>query len=200
MVESYGGGICQVSSTLYNAVLYSNLEIVERYNHSYAVNYVPAGRDATVAYGGKDFKFKNTRTYPIKIVSSAKNGVVSITIKGLKEDMDKYEIILTSTVLSTTPNATTYENNSSLPEGTQKVIQKGYIGKKSIAYKIVKNPDGTTKSKTVLSKDTYKPMNRIVQVGTKKAVQTTPTVTQPVILTNPSQNQDTTDVINNISL
>ena len=185
VVKSYGGGICQVSSTLYNAVLYSNLEIVERYNHSYAVNYVPAGRDATVAYGGKDFKFKNTRTYPIKIEANAKSGVVSITIKGLKEEMDKYEIVLTSTVLSTTPNATTYENNSSLPEGTEKVIQKGYIGKKSIAYKIVKNPDGTTKSKTVLSKDTYKPMNRIVQVGTKKAPQTVPIVTQPIVSSNP---------------
>ena len=114
--------------------------------------------------------------------------------------MDKYEIVLTSTVLSTTPNATTYENNSSLPEGTEKVIQKGYIGKKSIAYKIVKNPDGTTKSKTVLSKDTYKPMNRIVQVGTKKVPQAAPTVTQPITPSNPSQNTDTAVVINKVSL
>ena len=200
VVKSYGGGICQVSSTLYNAVLYSNLEIVERYNHSYAVSYVPAGRDATVAYGGKDFKFKNTRTYPIKIEANAKNGVVSITIKGLKEEMDKYEIVLTSTVLSTTPNATTYENNSSLPEGTEKVIQKGYIGKKSIAYKIVKNPDGTTKSKTVLSKDTYKPMNRIVQVGTKKVPQTAPTVTQPITTNNQAQNPDVTGTTTNTNI
>ena len=197
VVESYGGGICQVSSTLYNAVLYANLEIVERYNHSYVVNYVPAGRDATVAYGGKDFKFKNTRSYPIKIVSSAKNGVVSISIAGIKEDMDKYEIVLTSTVLSTTQNTTVYENNSSLEEGKEKVIQKGYVGKKSIAYKIVKNPDGTTKSKTVLSKDTYKPMNRIVQVGTKKVVTESSTTTQtstPPTTTTPPVSTDTTQV------
>ena len=194
VVPSYGGGICQVSSTLYNAVLYANLEIVERYNHSYAVSYVPAGRDATVAYGGKDFKFKNNRTYPIKIVASAKNGIVSISIAGIEEEMDKYEIVLTSTVLSTKANQTVYEKNSSLEEGKEKVIQSGYTGKTSIAYKIVKNPDGSIKSKTVLSKDTYKPMNRIVEVGTKKVAPTTPTVTPSVPTTPP------TVVTNNVSL
>ena len=166
VVESYGGGICQVSSTLYNSVLYANLEIVERHNHSYVVNYVPAGRDATVAYGGKDFKFKNTRNYPIKIVASAKNGVVSISIMGIKEETE-YEVVLTSTVLSTTARKVVYENNSSLEEGKQKVIQKGYDGRKSIAYKTLKL-NGKTISKTVLSKDTYKPMNKIIQIGTKK--------------------------------
>lgn len=198
VVPSYGGGICQVSSTLYNAVLYANLEIVERYNHSYAVSYVPAGRDATVAYGGKDFKFKNNRTYPIKIVASAKNGIVSISIAGIEEEMDKYEIVLTSTVLSTKANQTVYEKNSSLEEGKEKVIQSGYTGKTSIAYKIVKNPDGSIKSKTVLSKDTYKPMNRIVEIGTKKVAPTTPTVTQPVTPSVP--NTPTTVVTNNVSI
>lgn len=180
VVESYGGGICQVSSTLYNAALYANLEIVERHNHSYAVNYVPAGRDATVAYGGKNFRFKNSRSYPIKIVASAKNGVVSISIMGIKEETE-YEVVLTSSVLSTTQNQTVYEKNSNLEEGKEKVIQKGYIGKTSIAYKILKY-NGKTISKTVLSKDTYKPMNRIVQIGTKKTVsssQTVETTTQP---------------------
>lgn len=199
VVESYGGGICQVSSTLYNAILYANLEVVERYNHSYVVNYVPAGRDATVAYGGKDFKFKNTRNYPIKIVASAKNGVVSITIKGIKEDKE-YEVVLTSTVLSTTPNKTVYENNSSLAEGTEKVIQKGYTGKKSIAYKILKY-NGKTISKTVLSKDTYKPMNKIVERGTKKVVSSKPTVTHPVTPSVPqTQPTDANIIKNNVSI
>ena len=199
VVESYGGGICQVSSTLYNAILYANLEVVERYNHSYVVNYVPAGRDATVAYGGKDFKFKNTRNYPIKIVASAKNGVVSITIKGIKEEKE-YEVVLTSTVLSTTPNQTVYENNSSLAEGTEKVIQKGYTGKKSIAYKILKY-NGKTISKTVLSKDTYKPMNKIVERGTKKVVSSKPTVTQPVTPSVPqTQSTDANIIKNNVSI
>ena len=176
-------------------MLYANLEIVERYNHSYAVSYVPAGRDATVAYGGKDFKFKNTRSYPIKIVASAKNGVVSISIAGIKEEKE-YEVVLISSVLSTKPNSTTYENNSSLPEGKEKVIQKGYTGKTSIAYKILKY-NGKTISKTVLSKDTYKPMNRIVQVGTKKVTTTVPTVTQPEIPSEPMIEEPSAEVTNN---
>ncbi len=67
VVDGIGGGICQISSTLYNAVLKSNMEIVERRNHQFVTSYVPAGRDATVAYGSIDFKFKNTRKYAIKI-------------------------------------------------------------------------------------------------------------------------------------
>ena len=184
VVDSYGGGVCQVSTTLYNSVLYANLEIVQRYNHSYIVNYVPAGRDATVSYGGKDFKFKNTRNYPIKIVANAKNGVVSVSIMGIKEETE-YEVVLTSTVLSTTPRSVVYENSSKLEEGKQKVIQNGFDGKKSIAYKILKL-NGKTISKTVLSKDTYKPMAKIVEVGTKKVTTTvvTPPTTQDTVTTN----------------
>lgn len=166
VVKAYGGGICQVSTTLYNSVLYANLEIVERYNHSYAVSYVPAGRDATVSYGGKDFKFKNNRKYPIKIVANAKNGVVNISLKGIKEDKE-YDIEISSSVLSTTSFETTYQDNNTLAEGKQKIIQKGHNGYKSKAYKIVKY-NGKVISKTLLSSDTYKPMNRIIEKGTKK--------------------------------
>ena len=167
VVPAYGGGICQVATTLYNAVLYANLEIVERYNHSYSVSYVPASRDATVSYGGKDFKFKNSRTYPVKLVASAKNGVISISFKGIKEEKE-YDIELTSTTLSTTPYKTTYQDNPDLAEGKEKVVQVGHNGMKSKAYKVVKYK-GKTISKTLLSADTYQPMNKIVDKGTKKA-------------------------------
>lgn len=189
VVQAYGGGICQVSTTLYNAVLYANLEIVERHNHSYAVNYVPAGRDATVAYGGKDFKFKNNRSYPVKIVANAKNGVVSVSIAGIKEEKE-YEVVLSSSVLSTTPCQTVYEKNSSLAEGKEKVIQKGHSGLKSVAYKTIKY-NGTVISKIVLSKDTYKPMDRIVQVGTKKTASSTPAETVPAVSTEENNNSST---------
>ncbi len=166
VVQAYGGGICQVSTTLYNAVLYANLEIVQRYNHTYAVSYVPAGRDATVSYGGKDFKFKNSRKYPIKIEGVAKNGTVSISIKGIKEENEN-EIQLESKVLSRTPCNTIYQNTNTLDEGKQKIIQKGYNGYKSITYKITKQ-NGKIINKETLSSDTYLPMNKIVMVGTKK--------------------------------
>ena len=170
VVQAYGGGICQVSTTLYNAVLYANLEIVERHNHSYSVSYVPASRDATVSYGGKDFKFRNSREYPIKIVSSAKNGVVSISIEGIKEEKE-YDIEITSTTLSTTPYKTTYQDNNSMAEGKEKVIQVGHNGMKSQSY-IVKKHNGITISKELLNADTYQPMNKIIERGTKKESKT----------------------------
>ena len=167
VIQAYGGGICQVATTLYNAVLYANLEIIERYNHSYSVSYVPASRDATVSYGGKDFKFKNSRTYPIKLVASAKNGVISISFKGIKEEKE-YDIEITSTTLSTTPFKITYQDNPDLAEGKEKVVQVGHNGMKSKAFKVVKY-NGKIISKTLLSSDTYQPMNKIIEKGTKKS-------------------------------
>lgn len=84
VVDGLGGGICQVTTTLYNSVLRSNLDIVERTNHMFLTTYVDGGLDATVAYGSLDFKFKNNRTYPIKISSSVKNGYCTVQIYGLK--------------------------------------------------------------------------------------------------------------------
>jgi vancomycin resistance protein YoaR len=86
VVDGIGGGICQISSTLYNAVLMSNLEIVERRNHQFVTSYVGAGRDATVVYGAIDFRFKNTRKYPIRITASAVNGIATVSIYGIKEE------------------------------------------------------------------------------------------------------------------
>lgn len=91
VVDGLGGGICQVSSTLYNSVLMSNLEVVERSNHMFLTTYVGGGRDATVAYGSLDFKFKNNRDYPIKIGAEVSNGYCTVAIYGLKKD-DDYDI------------------------------------------------------------------------------------------------------------
>ena len=84
VTDGLGGGICQISTTLYDSVLYANLEIVDRSNHQFLTSYVDAGRDATVSWGSVDFKFKNNRNYPIKIVATAKDGVVKVDIYGRK--------------------------------------------------------------------------------------------------------------------
>ena len=84
VVDGLGGGICQITSTLYNAVLYANLEIVERSNHQFVPSYVTASRDATVVYGSIDFKFKNNRDYPIKLVCSVSGGIAKFDIYGLR--------------------------------------------------------------------------------------------------------------------
>lgn len=167
VINGLGGGICQVSSTLYNAVLESNLEIIERKNHSYAVSYVPLGRDATVSYGSIDFKFKNSRKYPIKIIAYTKNGTLSISIKGIKEDVE-YDVLITTKKIETTPYKTTYIEDSSLAVGTQKETQYGDYGYKYETYKTLKL-NGSVISSELISNDTYKPLNRVVKVGTKKS-------------------------------
>lgn len=107
LVNEVGGGICQVSSTLYNSVLLANLEIVERKNHSVPPSYVPLGLDATISWGHIDFKFKNTRKYPIKISCLANNGFCIVEIFGTNETTE-YSINLGSDIIKQIPFKTTY--------------------------------------------------------------------------------------------
>ena len=85
LVQSYGGGICQGSSTIYGAALHADLEIVHRKNHGYAVSYVDYGLDATVNWGGPDFQFRNSTHFPIKIAAEVSDGYVKVTILGTEE-------------------------------------------------------------------------------------------------------------------
>ncbi len=173
VVQTLAGGICQISSTLYDAVVYANLDIVERHNHMFLAGYVGAGKDATVVYGSLDFKFKNTRKYPIMIKTSIGNGVAKIDIYGIKEDVE-YDIDIVTNILSYTPFKVVYQDDSSLAEGKQSVTQNGMNGCKSITYKVVKL-NGSEVSRTVLSSDTYDPMNKIINVGAKKSKSTSTT-------------------------
>ncbi len=166
LVQNYGGGICQVSSTLYNVVLYANLEIVERYNHSSVVSYLDPGRDATISYGSKDFKFANSRNYAVKIIARATNGILEMEIRGIKEKQE-YEIEIVSQKTETIPCNVKYEYDSTLAPGEEIVKTYGANGAKSICYKIVKK-NGIEISKEILSKDSYNPMVKVIRTGTKK--------------------------------
>ena len=170
VVQTLAGGICQISSTLYDAVVYANLDIVERHNHMFLAGYVGAGKDATVVYGAYDFKFKNTRKYPIMIKTTIGSGVAKIDIFGIKEDVE-YEVEISTKVLSYTPFKVIREEDSSLAPGKEKVVQNGMNGCKSITYKILKL-NGKEVSRTVLSSDTYDAMNKIIKVGVNKTVET----------------------------
>ena len=163
VTNDYGGGICQVSSTLYNSVLRANLEITNRVNHTFTVGYVPIGLDATVSWGSPDFKFKNSRSYPIKIVATTANKKITVSVYGLKEDVE-YEVELVSYKTGTVPYTTVYTTDSSLAPGKTKVVQSGSNGAKSEAYKILKL-NGKEVSRTLLSKDTYSPHNQIIARG-----------------------------------
>ena len=166
VVDGIGGGICQVSSTLYNAALLANLEIVERRNHQFVTSYVGAGRDATVVYGQTDFKFKNTRKYPIRIVVTTNAGILKISIFGIKEE-NEYTFKFNTKTVSSIPYTTQYIEDSSLPAGTEKVEQKGANGLITETY-ITKMLDGKVVSTELLSRDTYSAMTRIIRRGTKK--------------------------------
>lgn len=166
LVQSYGGGVCQISSTLYNTALYANLDIVERYNHGMIVSYVDAGRDATVSYGSKDFKFKNSRNYAIKIDAKANNGILEIKILGIKE-AEEYEIELISEITDVIVGKTKYKYDKTLAPGQEVVETLGANGAKSIAYKIVKK-NGIAISKTVLSEDRYNPITKVIRTGSKQ--------------------------------
>ena len=165
VVDGIGGGICQISTTLYNAVLRANLEIVERRNHQFVTSYVEAGMDATVVYGMTDFKFKNTRKYPVKIIASAKNGVATVSLYGIKES-EEYTFSFRTVTVSTIPTSTKYIDDATLPAGTEKVKQKGANGKKTETY-MTKMLNGKIVETKILSRDTYDAMQRIVLRGTK---------------------------------
>ena len=188
VVDGLGGGICQISSTLYNTALKANMEIVERRNHQFVTSYVPAGKDATVVYGSTDFKFKNTRSYPIRIVASAQNGVATVTFYGIKEEQE-YEFTITPKVIATIPYTTKYIDDNTLEEGKEVVEQKGTNGLKTKTY-ITKMLNGKVISTTLLSTDTYSAMTRIVRRGTKK-VTTVPATTNETKKTTTNQNNKT---------
>lgn len=192
VVDGIGGGICQISSTLYNAVLLANLEITERRNHQFVTSYLPAGRDATVVYGMTDFKFKNTRKYPVKIKASVSGGVASIGIYGIKEE-NEYTFSFETRTISTIPTSTRYIEDPTLPVGTEKIKQKGANGLKTETY-ITKMLNGKIISKTLLSRDTYDAMQKIILKGTKGATGTNSN-TKPV--EQPSEPQAPTETPKN---
>lgn len=175
VVDGLAGGICQVSSTLYNAALLSNLQIDERYNHSFKTSYLEVGRDATVVYGSKDFKFTNNRSYPIKIEGSAENGVVNFAIYGIEEDTE-YKINIIPIITSTIPYTTQTITDYSLAPGSQQVTQGGSSGYRVTTYK-EKVLNGAVISKEVISNDIYKAMTRIVKVGPSAVPVVAPTTT-----------------------
>ncbi len=160
--DGVGGGICQVSSTLYGAQLMADLKTVARTNHSYTIGYLPSGQDATVAYGAIDYKFKNDKDFPVKIESVASGGLLTVRILGIKTD-DYREIKLYNEVLSTTPPETVEKEVEDLEPGQERIAQAGQNGMVVNTYKIYYN-DGVKEKTEFIHKSRYVPMNRIVEI------------------------------------
>ena len=168
VVDGIGGGICQVSSTLYMAALRANMKITQRKNHTFYVDYAPKGEDATVVYGSIDFRFVNTSPYPIKIVATSQNNYIRIKLMGTKAD--NYTVKFTKETLSTVAYSTKTKQTASLAKGVKKVEQKGQPGLTMKVYRTVYDANGKKVTSYLENKSTYKPMPEIVLVGTGAAV------------------------------
>lgn len=156
-----GGGICQVSTTLYNAAVRSDLAIKRRSNHSLPITYVPLGQDATVDYNSHDLVFQNTLDHPIAIFSRYEPGKLTFAILGQKLP---YSIKLESARLRSWSNGTKYVHDGSLPPGKQKVIEKGGGGSSYVTYKVTMR-DGAVVKKEKLNESYYRGGPRIVAVN-----------------------------------
>lgn len=167
-VDQVGGGICQVSSTLYNTVLLSNLEIVERRSHQMTVSYVPMGRDATVNWGTTDFRFKNNTEYPVRIDGIINGRNVTLTIVGTETVENRKVEILTSTVSTLQPPVETIEDPTKAV-GFSETTQKGSMGYVVDATRVVYSGDEVI-SREGLVRSRYNPKKTIMTVGTMEAV------------------------------
>ena len=159
-VDDVGGGICQTSSTIYLAVLYTPLEVVERHPHMYAPGYVPDGMDATVFYGYQDFRFKNSTNYPLKIVTESydKNGSRYLKVKLYGTDEDgRYGVPERIQFDWVTPTVK-YVPDETVPRGTTKEDEKQnpYTGVSAQAYRYIYEKDGTLVEKQDMGLSKYK--------------------------------------------
>ena len=163
-VDMEGGGVCQVSSSIYLCAVYSNLEIVHRAAHAFIPGYVPNGLDATMYFPTLDFKFRNNTDYPIKIVTSYTEGAygeLTVSIYGSKFD-DTY-VKTEINQLSTTPWETKYRPNEEIPVGTTKVAVTPYTGYTVEVYRLVYDGDGTLLSRTYENFSRYAKRDKIIE-------------------------------------
>ena len=160
-VDEVGGGICQTSSTLYLACLLSNMEITERYAHRYVLAYIDWGMDATVSWGGPDYKFTNNTLYPVKIVTEYSKGY--LTIKLLGTNIDGIRVKMTNEVLSKTPWETVYQEDSTMTPGSPDVVKvTPYTGYKVKTYQTIYDKNGSVIDSHFEAASDYKVRNKVV--------------------------------------
>lgn len=163
-VETYGGGICQVSTTLYNAVIRAELEITERHAHSMIVSYVQPSMDAAISGEYKDLKFKNSTEAPIYIEGYTQGGIVYFNVFGKETREAGRSVEFVSETLSETDPGVQYVEETTLPIGTISTKQQAHIGKKATLWKIV-TVNGKEISREQFNKSTYQASPKIVMVG-----------------------------------
>lgn len=166
IAEDIGGGICQVSTTLWNAAMKANCEIVEWHEHSRPVSYVDRGKDATVSWGSQDMKFKNTSSYPMYIIAYvSENKRVYCEIYGELFPDGKYITIEAKTTQRIDPGEPEYVYNPLLMPGELVTVTEPRTGYKAKAWRVYWNADGTEIKRDLLVEAYYKPARGTVEYG-----------------------------------
>ncbi|HZK24838.1 MAG TPA: VanW family protein [Oscillospiraceae bacterium] len=165
IVDGIGGGICQVSSTLYNAVLLSDLQLVERRNHGLRVKYLPPGLDATVAYGSIDLKFKNTRAHALWLRIFLDGNKLTTTIYGTQ--IPGQEVKVYTTDVQVIPAGEKIIKTAELPKGKRELVTVGQPGYRATVWRSV-YLNGQEEKTEKISQDSYKAMPNEYRVGTKE--------------------------------
>ncbi len=188
VVQSIAGGICQVSTTLYNAVLYAELEVTERSAHSMIVNYVDPSRDAAVAEGVKDFKFKNNYDTPILIEGYvASDGTLQFHIYGKETRAESHSVEFESETLERTEYTTRYVEDTESALGSTSQEGTAINGRTARLWKIVYE-NGEEVSRDVINNSTYSASEITIKVGTASDnAEASALVSQAIA----SQNEDT---------
>lgn len=190
LIDEPGGGVCQVSSTLFNAVVRAGMEIVERWGHSWPSDYVKIGMDAAIDYPAKDFKFRNTSDAPIYLVTHFEDRKLTIEVYGKPVLEEGMTIDLRSTTDSTISRGDDkMVFDASLAPGQTKTVRKGRNGKKSTTY-IQYIKDGKVVEEKVLFTTTYPAITAIVNYGPEPEPEPTP---EP-IPTTPSDDSEHSNV------
>ena len=151
-----GGGVCQVSSSLYYCSVYANLEIVRRACHAFSTGYIPNGLDATVYYPSLDYQFRNSTGFPIKIVAFTEGGAFGkLTVQFYGSNPDGVSVKTERYTQSSTSWTTVYEPDETIPRGTTKVDVTPYTGYVVDVYRCVYGADGSLLSRTFENHSVY---------------------------------------------
>ena len=193
--QGLGGGICQVSTTLYNAVMMSNLEVVERNAHAWPSDYISDGLDATVDWPNLDFKFKNDTDSQIVVVAywDSSDSTVHCEIYGHKLPDGKYIELETETVSTVSPGANEYVEDKELPVGQTKTIRAAHTGKTVKVYKVWYDKDDNEIDRYEYQTTTYRAYGTRIAVGTLNPDgsyatfdKTTGEITSPIMTLTPT--------------
>ena len=180
VVDSIGGGVCQLSTTMYNMALEAELEITQRQNHSMIVTYVDPSRDAAIAGTYKDLKITNNYSTPIYIEAYTSGRKLTFTCYGQETRPANREVeYISETISRTDPGAPIERVNNSLAPGTRRRVSSGHVGIKSRLWKVVK-VDGVETERTLLNTDTYNASKAVYEVGPAAPAETAPPVTETV--------------------